>query len=284
MCELHSIIDKWQKVCYILSMAKKKKNDTQETVVAPVEEHVLVTETIDNPSLSTRTSISLDLNISQQQVDVYFEYYSLNKRFPIRNLSMKEKLFAQYIYDLQVADNKTILEMRSRYDVSPEEYKNDAMSLPMKMAGLEKNQDYEKLIKWNVYLLEPFILYGNSQAPELKPLSKMELFLVISNIAMGKSIIPGQNVEIKDQLVAIQKLIDAYELIPADKEKVIEEDDFAEMSIAELKAGIKLLTNRELQESANLKKNTSKVPVPRKTTKTKVKKNETKQDNKSQVK
>jgi topoisomerase IA-like protein len=125
------------------------------------------------------------------------------------------------------------------------------------------------MIKWYPYLLEPFVMYGNSTAPLLRPLTKPELFIIISNIAIGNSMIPGQKVEIKDQMNAVQKLIDAYALIPQTQEHLNEEDLYKNLSVKELKNMARLLESSELQQKLAADKKKSKTKTTKaKTTKT----------------
>lgn len=223
-----------------------------------------------NPSPATRDEIASDLQINREEVEVYFNYYEINNRFPIRTLTSKETDFARAIYNIKVMSKLEILDHLARYNILEEDFHNDPLCLARAIAGLKIDDDYYLMIKWYPYLLEPFVMYGNSTAPLLRPLTKPELFIIISNIAIGNSMIPGQKVEIKDQMNAVQKLIDAYSLVPQTQEHLNEEDLYQNLSVKELKNMARLLESAELQQKLAADKKKSKTKATKtKTTKTK---------------
>lgn len=226
-----------------------------------------------NPPMEIRQAAARELKLDLESVNMYFQYYYLNRRFPIRKLTASETSFARTLRNLQYADNHSILSYLAQYQIRPEDHLRDRFLLARTMAGLEDDDDYRLMIKWQDYLIVPYLDYGNADAPLLRPLSKMELFLIVSNVASGNSMIPGQTVEIKDQMNAVQKLIDAYALIPTQEEKLVPDQKYEDLSVDELIAMTRLLTDKDVVKTEKPVKKTktpkSKEPAKKKTTKTK---------------
>lgn len=231
------------------------------------------------PPAEIKNLIAKELNLDHKSVEAYFQYYYLNSRFPIRKLTTYETSFARTLRSLQYSDNHTLLGYLAQYQIRPEEHLQDRFLLARVMSGIPDDDEYKKLIKWQDYLLIPYIEYGNAEAPLLRPLSKMELFLIVSNIASGNSMIPGEKVEIKDQMNAVQKLIDAYSLLPPETEEIIpDEPGYEDLSVRELINAAKLLNEKDAREiitpikkvkTESKKKTTTKNKKPIKKEKTK---------------
>lgn len=184
--------------------------------------------------------ISSELNIPKENVDSYFRNYYINKTFPIRDLKPVEIALVKTYKEIMFHSEHDLRGMCIKHGVIYDDYLKDRWLLPAKYVGMTK-EEYYIIKKYYAVVIEPFLKYENEIAPRLTPVSKEEIVMLLSNIAVGISIIPKEKINTFTSMMAMDKLVALYDTLPI--ETNVESDrKIKELSPKELEAIIDQVT------------------------------------------
>lgn len=160
----------------------------------------------------SQATISKDLEIDIADVESYFRNYYINRFFPIRDITPEELSLIKYYDELRYAGANEIIAMCAKYGLDYNTYLTDRWLLPKAIIGM-KDETYTLLKKYPSLILEPCLNYKNYRSPRLQLLSKEEIAMLLSNIATGTSIIPGDQITVRTSMEAMDRLLDMYDSV-----------------------------------------------------------------------
>lgn len=188
------------------------------------------------------TSImSQDLKISEPEIEAYYRNYYINRTLPIRDLTPDEIKLVRYYNEVKFYAKDEIVGLCTQYELTYEDYLSDMWILPKEII---KMPDAEYMIakKYASILLEPYVNYGNYRAPRLTPLTKEEIAMLLSNIAVGITILPEDQITTRISMEAMDRLLNLYEALPKEAMDKTTNDLLKNLSPKKLEALINQLT------------------------------------------
>lgn len=164
-------------------------------------------------NLDTYPVVAHELNIPLENVESYFRNYYINRTLPIRDLTAKEMSLVKYYEEIKFYGKTDLLALCAQFKLTWEQYQEDAWIIPKHLAGMT-DDEYNIAKKYSSVILEPYLNYKQFKAPRFKPLSKEEIAMLLSNIAVGVSIIPDDQITVRVSMEAMDRLISLYETLP----------------------------------------------------------------------
>lgn len=159
----------------------------------------------------TYEEAAAELGVDIRHARLYFQYYHIYKTSPIRDLSFKEHELVSLIKDIKyLPDNMVIMQLR-KYDMTLTDFNQNPAELMRRRGGLS-DTEIDLINKYYKILIEPALLYGNTKAPLLRPLTSDDLIVLLSNMALGISPIKDEQIGAQSRLGAVSKLIDVYKI------------------------------------------------------------------------
>lgn len=180
----------------------------------------------------SKSEIAEELEIAIEEVDSYFKNYYINRFFPIRDLTPIELALAKYYEELRYTTANELMSMCVKHNVAYMTYLTDRWLLPKAILFME-DKHYFLLKKYMRIILEPYLHYKNFRAPRLQLLTKDEIAMLLSNIATGTSIIPGDQVTIRTSMEAMDRLVDLYDAVNENR-SAVDRDELKPLSAAKL--------------------------------------------------
>ena len=182
-------------------------------------------------------TVAKELNMTKLEVETYFHYYHLYKMHPIRDLTHKEIQFAKLSRILKSTPEYLVLEELKKYDLTYSDFRTNPATLLQRQVDMT-NAEIKVVEKYYKYLIEPYVKNNLDKAPVLKPLTKDDLIIIITNIAAGISSNADEVISAKTKLDAAIKLFDIYyegKYVPLGEREEVEMVDYDELSPQETK-------------------------------------------------
>jgi len=150
-------------------------------------------------------SISKELGIELIDVYNYFNNQNITYKFPIRKLTEEEKNFADACVRLQDYTLIQLLELADDYKIDRKKVEKDIFLIANEMS---KINNYKIVKKYFDILIRPYIDHGNSVPMQMFMLSKENILMLLSNVAMGIPLGEFEKIDIKDRMSALKTLLD----------------------------------------------------------------------------
>lgn len=157
----------------------------------------------------TYPQIAQELEIDLADVNSYFRNYYINRFFPIRDLRPEELSMVKYYEELKYASATETMTLCNKYGINYATYLADRWLVPKAMVMMP-DDEYLILKRYARLILEPFLNYKNMRAPRFRLLSKEEIAMLLSNIATGTSILPGEQISVRTSMEAMDRLLEMY--------------------------------------------------------------------------
>ena len=184
--------------------------------------------------------ISAELGIPKNDILSYFKNYYINRTLPIRNLTMNEINLVKQYKEIMYYSEHDMKGMCQQFNVDFNEYIKDRWLVPKAYINMP-DREYYVAKKYYRLLLEPYFNYDNHRAPMLRPLSMEEVIMLLSNLAVGISIIPGDKITSFISLTAMDRLVGLYDTLPKENNEEAN-DRIRELSPEQLVAVIDEVT------------------------------------------
>lgn len=152
---------------------------------------------------------SRDLNLNLDHVRSYFMNYDLYKTYPIRDLTFEEEKLVKAISQVKIMSDSQLTHIINEYNIKIEDMVHDPLLIERKIARYDDEVAYSITRKYQHFILEPAVLYGNIEAPLTRPLSMDEILISLSNIGVGKSR-KGEPIDARTRISALTKVADIY--------------------------------------------------------------------------
>lgn len=224
------------------------------------------------------TTMSSELQLPIEHIRVYFSNYALYKNFPIRTLTFEEENLVKAIKQIKLMTDAQLRNLIEEYEIDLTEISKDNLLIERKVARYEDEERYIITRKYQHFILEPAVLYGNVEAPLTKPLTLNEIVVLMSNMAIGLSK-NNEAIDPKVRLSALSKIADIYATskILENSNQSIDEEVIEDMSPAQLNELIKMIEQPHLRvalekKPESPKKEEPKQEIPKKTRKPRTKK------------
>lgn len=175
--------------------------------------------------------IANDLNIPLEHVEIYFDNYHIFKAYPIRTLTFEEENLINTINQVKTMTDHQLKQLIQENRINTMNTVTDPLHVERMISRFYDEDRYSLVRKYQKYILEPAMLYGNFTAPLTKPLSMQEIAIHISNMAMGITK-DGNDLDPKTRLSALSKLADMYatDRLISNQEKTIDPTLFDDVS------------------------------------------------------
>lgn len=121
---------------------------------------------------------SEELEIDFKDVEMYFRHYTINKRYPIKSLDRFDMDFVELLF-IWKSENK------GRKVSLPEFLSSMAQEFSTYGEDFIK-QKLQLYMKYEDFLLTPYIIYGNAEPPYHYVLTNYEIQLQLSRLALGE--------------------------------------------------------------------------------------------------
>ena len=203
-----------------------------------------------------------ELGISESEVESYYRNYYINRTLPIRDLTPNEMKLVKWYNEIKFANRSEQLDLCAKYHIAPVDFMADMWILPKALMQMP-DDEYSIAMRYASLLLEPYINYGNYKAPRLTPLTKEEIAMLLSNIAVGITILPDDQITTRISMEAMDRLLVLYDTLGPNKDADKANEKLKNLSPAQLEQLINQIT-------AGVK--TENVPVVPKDLKTSIKK------------
>lgn len=187
--------------------------------------------------------IARDLGISESDVQSYFRNYYINRTLPIRNLTLAEISLVKQYKEISLHSENDMRGMCLMLNIEYESFLADRWIVPKEYIRMS-DKEYYIAKRYFKILLEPYYLYENHMAPRLNPLSKEEVTILLSNIAVGISIIPNDNITSYTSMMAMDRLVNMYDTMPKEVDHEANQK-IKELSPAQLEAIINSVAKTE---------------------------------------
>lgn len=194
--------------------------------------------------------VARDLTLPLEHVKSYFSKYDLYKKYPIRDLTFQEEQFVDAIKDVKLMGEQELKTIIDEYEINLKDLEKDQLLIEKKLSKFTDEEAYKITRKYQHFILEPAIIYGNKEAPLTRPLDMESVITMLSNIAMG---LTTQKIELdpKVKVSALAKIADIYtasKALSIGNPDVITNEDLNELSPKELTkliAHVKTKTSKE---------------------------------------
>lgn len=133
-----------------------------------------------NVTLPDREQMAKDFGVDINEINKYFEHYRINRRYPIRSLDKFDFEFLE-LYNQWLENNRN-----ARTRTSMEEF---LMAMESHMGHYDHEFLKERLelyVKYEDFILTPYLMYGNSESPLHEALTVYEIQLMATRIAYGE--------------------------------------------------------------------------------------------------
>lgn len=195
--------------------------------------------------------VSQELSLPLDHVKAYLFNYDIYKKYPIRDLTFQEIEFVKAIKDIKTMTESEIRNILDEYGISLEDLKEDQLLMEKKISRFLNEDEYTLTRKYQHFILEPAIVYGNIEAPITRPLDMGNIVTLLSNVALGLTT-QGHAIDPKVQIAALSKIADIYtasKVLSLNTGDVITSDDLNDLSPKELTKLIDhVKTNKSLQD------------------------------------
>lgn len=186
--------------------------------------------------------VSLELNMKKEEVESYFRNYYINKTLPIRNLTNLEIGMVKYYKEIRLYSDSDIRAVCANLNVDYGEYIENPWLIPKALTRIPE-EEYQIAMKYAPLILEPYLNYGNYRAPRLTPLSMEEIAMLLSNIAIGVSILPEDKINSYTAMSAMDRLLAMYDSLPKKNNSAVSEK-VKELTPAQLEEVINRVTSK----------------------------------------
>lgn len=156
-----------------------------------------------------------ELKMEEAEIEAYYRNYYIHRTLPIRNLTPNEIQLVRYYKDIRFAAKPEIVEMCVSCGMTYDEYITDMWVLPKTLIRMP-DEEYRIAMRYASVLLEPYVNYDNYKGPRLTPLNKEEIAMLLSNIAVGITILPEDQITSRVSMEAMDRLLKLYEDMPRD--------------------------------------------------------------------
>jgi hypothetical protein len=173
--------------------------------------------------LGSPTIIANSLDLTEASVESYFKNYNINRFFPVRDLTPQEIALVKYYDELKYTSQNEIMTLCNKYNIDYTDYIQDRWILPKAIINMP-DKEYELAMTYSKILLEPYVNYKNHRAPKLEFLTREEIAMLLSNIATGQTLIPGDQVTIRSSMEAMDRLLNMYDSIPKNSDSDMDEE------------------------------------------------------------
>lgn len=173
--------------------------------------------------LGSPAIIANNLDLTEASVESYFKNYNINRFFPVRDLTPQEIALVKYYDELKYTSQNEIMTLCNKYNIDYTDYIQDRWLLPKAIINMS-DKEYELAMTYSKILLEPFVNYKNHRAPKLDFLTREEIAMLLSNIATGQTLIPGDQVTIRSSMEAMDRLLNMYDSIPKNSDSDMDEE------------------------------------------------------------
>ena len=173
--------------------------------------------------LGSPTIIANSLDLTEASVESYFKNYNINRFFPVRDLTPQEIALVKYYDELKYTSQNEIMTLCNKYNIDYTDYIQDRWILPKAIINMP-DKEYELAMTYSKILLEPYVNYKNHRAPKLEFLTREEIAMLLSNIATGQTLIPGDQVTIRSSMEAMDRLLNMYDSIPKNNDSDMDEE------------------------------------------------------------
>lgn len=191
--------------------------------------------------------IAMELNVDYDYVEKYFEFYRIVYTMPIKSLSYQEKLFVAAIKYIQTLSMDEIKLLLDAHNISEDDLNRDPLLLERKVSGYLDETSYSKTIKYSKFGIECALMFDNSESPQLAQLTYDEQTIILTNIALGRSL-GKHGAKPSDRIAAIDMLnkrpIPVLEYTPS--------DDIDNLSIEEMRKIVNIKEKNKLGEPMTL--------------------------------
>jgi hypothetical protein len=150
-----------------------------------------------------------DLNLPIEHISQYFSNYTLYKNFPIRDLTFEEENLVKAIQQVKIMTDAQLKYAIQEYSIDLNLLKDDQLLIERKISKYDNEERYLITRKYQKFILEPAVLYGNTEAPLTKSLSMNDVMLLLSHIAMGVSK-NKEEIDARTRIAALSKIADIY--------------------------------------------------------------------------
>jgi hypothetical protein len=173
--------------------------------------------------LGSPAIIANSLDLTEASVESYFKNYNINRFFPVRDLTPQEIALVKYYDELKYTSQNEIMTLCNKYNIDYTDYIQDRWILPKAIINMP-DKEYELTMTYSKILLEPYVNYKNHRAPKLEFLTREEIAMLLSNIATGQTLIPGDQVTIRSSMEAMDRLLNMYDSIPKNNDSDMDEE------------------------------------------------------------
>jgi len=156
-----------------------------------------------------------ELRLSEQEIESYYRNYYINRTLPIRDLTPNEIKLVRFYNEIKLASKTEVLALCSKQGITENMYMKDMWLLPKAIIQMP-DEEYRVAMRYASVLLEPYINYNNYRAPRLIALTKEEIAMLLSNIAVGITILPEDQITTRISMEAMDRLLVLYETLPKD--------------------------------------------------------------------
>lgn len=180
--------------------------------------------------------VSKDLNLSLDHVKSYFSNYDIYKKYPIRDLTFQEQELISAIKKVKMMSDNEVMSVLEEYEIKMEDLGKDQLLMERKISRYNNEIEYSISRKYQHFILEPAILYGNFEAPITRALDMENIVTLLSNIALGITT-QGIVTDPKVQIAALSKIADIYatsKVLSMNSSDIISSEDLNDLSPKEL--------------------------------------------------
>lgn len=154
-----------------------------------------------------------ELGMTETEIESYYRNYYINRTLPIRDLTPNEMKLVKWYNEIKFANRTEQLALCAKHGINTVDFMNDIWLLPKALMQMP-DEEYAVAMRYAGLLLEPYINYGNYRAPRLTPLTKEEIAMLLSNIAVGITILPDDQITTRISMEAMDRLLVLYENLP----------------------------------------------------------------------
>jgi hypothetical protein len=179
--------------------------------------------------------VSKDLNLPIDHVKQYFFNYAIYKNFPIRDLTFEEDNLVKAIQQVKIMSDAQLKYAIQEHSIDLNDLSKDQLLIERKISRYDNEERYAITRKYQKFILEPAVLYGNNEAPLTKPLTMNDVMLLLSHIAMGVSK-KNEDIDSRTRIAALSKIADIYATskMLSNQNQAIDANDLVNLSPTEL--------------------------------------------------
>jgi len=153
--------------------------------------------------------VANELNLPIDHVKAYFSNFGLYKCYPIRDLTFEEDSLVKAINEVKIMTDIQLKEIIANNNIDIQGLADDQLLIERAMANYTNEERYMITRKYQRFILEPAVLYSNTDAPLTKPLTMDDIVVQLSNIAIGNSK-HKEIIDARTRIAALSKISDIY--------------------------------------------------------------------------